>query len=496
MIRAMLLLCLFTQAVAGAAVPERPEIPAALQRKVQHLRELVTKVSEECQDQGERNGGPYDEARCPGWFRELSRGGEAAVHAIAHQALGEDEEAGADFGSAASSMSRLMDILAWSGSRTAVVYLLRVGGALSTIDDNERSNIPGLGETELFEALRTVTGCDAGSMPYWWDGEAEAIQKASQAWLAWYAAHQSEDRAAWIRFGLADARAKLSSSDAEERLRAIERLLMKGGDRPAALASLQALLSSPTVSADVVDAADGLARTYAVPKTLLAAAEKARDEGAPDAAKTGTPSVPPAPVAAPPVAGTGKALFKKCTTAFYALRLQDSLAACTAAAKADGGDIEALVGRGWAELELERTEDALKTAEAAKKAADATRAALADELLVAVKTVKGDVDDAKKLIATALQEGRITSGLRSRLGLLSGRPASVAWVRYVAPRYFCWSQKGPDAARKFLVRRGFPKPQLFTDALAQLPGKERDALNARGLKECPWRAVLGGAEVP
>ncbi len=486
--RALLGLALMLHtAVARAAPPEAPVVPASLAPAVKAARGILAKLRDNCLQVRSRNGEwyvdeeEYDTKKCATYLAALMKPDEAVVHAIGQGALSPSFSP-EGWGGAMAEWPGLVAHLGEVGSPLAVQYLVRAAFHLGKKFDEDSEDPEYM--SVIVDALRLATGNDVGRMPPWEIDEDTPTKVRTNAadigkdWAAWYAVHSAETPEQWRAAGLAASRLELSSPDPIVRFTAIERQLGTGGDHEAALRSLESALSDPLVSAGFVDRA---ARFLSVgaPSELYDRAGDARQ-----AAVAALPAGPDGSVAAlPRTAPNVKRLLAACTKAFDQLRLRDAMDACSAAAKADPKNVTAEVGRGWVQLEVGDTAAAKATAEVALANKPGSVGAL--QLAAAVATVEGDAAKARAWLESA---AKTNADARQRLGILNGQPPAKTWVRYIAPRHACWKRRGNQASNAFLLRRGINDPAAFEQVWATLPKREKAKLTRKGVTGCPFQA--------
>ncbi len=463
-------------AFAAPPVPELPETPAGLQKKVAAMRKQVAKVSSHCEDTGERNPGEWDE-RCPSWLARIKKGGEAADWAIYSEILGEGGEPNLLW-TASNTRDSLFDGLIARGSKTSVIALVR---AVHRVAES--------GEEGALDHYLTVLGQITGnepvpnrlSLPL----DQGGLEKIAAGWMTWWAENGTRSVAEWRAAGLAIAKERASSESWGERWAAAERLVEADGDKALARKVVTGALESAALAAEYhwrfrtlgyqvgMNQAD-IDAALAVRRTALIALgdEDAKEEQQQIEAKA-----------------AASRLVSQCQEAFYALRLEEGRDACAKAAELDEQNVLARIGLGWAELELGNTDAASQATDTAMElvyeGADDIYEKV-NQLRAAVLTVQGEHEEA----LTVLRGQTPSQEMRSRLALLEGRAAPATWVAYVAPRYFCWKGKGDEAANGYLLRRGFVKPESFTTGFATLPSERRRALEENAKGDCPWKAVV------
>lgn len=479
---------------SAMALPPAPELPAmssALAKKVQSVERQLVRVSERCQDTGERNPGEYDK-RCPNWLAAISRSGDATLWAVARSVLGEGETT-VEFGDAQDTLTQVYSMFGGSGSAggpdLAIRMLLRrLHRTASGVDGDPQI-------TRVLDQLAELTGYDAKAyIPEWYSSHEQAWEVAvAERWLTWYGAHGSKSPVEWRKAGLEQARAWLTSKDALERHTAIRRLLRADGDPAAAREAVVATLSDPDILGERLWDFVALAGKAGVTEATIADAGRARRKvliaRGDESAASEEAAVQRDEQAA--------ALATTCHAALVAERHEDALAACSKAHELDDDHVGALVDLGWAQLELGKTDDALTTAGLATdllngyEAEDAQFGA-AYTLLAAARTVAGQLDDAGE----ALDFGADSADKRARRRLLAGKLPSKAWVESIAARYFCWQAKGDSAADAFLSRRGVVRLASVKKALAGISAGRREALMAEAPSVCAAKTQASAPASP
>jgi tetratricopeptide (TPR) repeat protein len=468
------------------SAPAMTEVPRALTRRVASVTKQLERVQERCEDTGERNPGQYDR-RCPTWLAGIGASGEAAAFAIAGAVLGEGDEA-LDFGTAMDTQTELFRILGASKSDAAIVALLR------RLHRNASGDEEDFAATRTLDALGALTGYDAKAyVPRWWASEDKAwdVDTATK-WLTWYEAHHADGRQAWAKAGLEQARGWSDSKVLAERCTAIRRLLQPDGDKAAALASVAGALSDPTLAGDNVWELEALARTAGLSDEGILAAGTARRKvliarGDEDAAEE---------QAALDRRAEAAALVTTCKSALVGLRTEEAQVACKKATELDDTNSEALVTLGWAQLELGQVDAAATTAITAVDlipSYDMPNVELthAYTLLAAVRTVQGQLDEAKQALQS-VRDDASTPEVAARRALLRGRLPAAAWTKSIAPTYFCWKAKSTEAATEFLARRGVNSPEALRKVVAALAEDRRGSLMAESASVCPWKVELSG----